>query len=73
MLAIKGRRKCANCGKRYNWYYAKQSSDIQDVKFKGKEDNSCIAKDIKVMSQSSYEVKLNCPECDIEDTFIYTD
>jgi len=34
MIKVKGRKKCANCGKRYNYYYAKG----EDLKYKGKDD-----------------------------------
>lgn len=73
MIAIKGRRKCLKCSKRYNWYYSKTNKDIDKVKFKGKEENSCNAKSIKIMSVNNYEVSLNCPECGAEEKFIYTD
>jgi len=73
MIAIKGRRKCENCGKRYNYYYAKGEGAEKKAKFKGKEENGSLATSVKILSVYSYEVTVNCPECGFEETFIYTD
>lgn len=73
MITIKGRRKCSNCGKRYNYYYGKTEKDAEKVKYKGKEENASLAYNVKVMSVYSYELTVNCPECGFEETFVYTD
>ncbi|MGB4437811.1 MAG: hypothetical protein WBJ13_01010 [Sedimentibacter sp.] len=73
MIAIKGRRKCDNCGKRYYYYYAKGQDAEKKAKFKGKEENGSLATDVKILSIYSYEVTVNCPECGFEEKFIYTD
>lgn len=73
MLSVKGRRKCAGCGKRYNYYYSKADDDTRKVKYKGKEENASLATSVKVLSMYSYEVTVNCPECGQEEKFIYTD
>ncbi|MFA9422311.1 MAG: hypothetical protein ACERLG_01950 [Sedimentibacter sp.] len=73
MIAIKGRKKCENCGKRYNYYYAKGEGSEEKGKFKGKEENGSLATNIRILSMYSYEVTVNCPECGFEETFIYTD
>lgn len=73
MLKIKGRRKCANCGKRYNYYYSKAKKDTEKVKYKGKDENASEATSVKILSMSSCEVTVNCPECGFEEKFIYTD
>lgn len=73
MIAIKGRRKCANCGKRYNYYYAKGLDAEKKVKYKGKDENASQCTHVKVLSINSYEVTVNCPECEFEETFVYTD
>ena len=73
MIAIKGRRKCDNCGKRYNYYYAKGPEAEKKVKFKGKDENASEATKVKVLSIYTYEVTVNCPECGKEEVFIYTD
>lgn len=72
MIKIKGRRKCANCGKRYNYYYAK-GEDAGKVKYKGKEENASLATNVKVLSMYSYEVTVHCPECEQQEIFIYTE
>lgn len=72
MISVKGRRKCAACGKRYNYYYSK-STDKNEVRYKGKEENASLASDVKVLSMYSYEVTVSCPECGAEERFIYTD
>jgi len=73
MIKVKGRRKCSKCGKRYNYYYAKQADETEKVKYKGKEENASLATNVKVLSMYSYEVTVNCPECGAEEKFIYTD
>ena len=73
MIRVKGRRKCSKCGKRYNYYYAKREDDAEKVKYKGKEENASLATNVKVLSMYSYEVTVNCPECGVEEKFIYTD
>lgn len=73
MISVKGRRKCAACGKRYNYYYSKSTGGKNEVKYKGKEENASMASDVKVLSMYSYEVTVNCPECGAEEKFIYTD
>jgi len=73
MIAIKGRRKCESCGKRYNYYYAKGEGSEKKGKFKGKEENGSLATSVKILSIYSYEVTVNCPECGLEEKFIYTD
>lgn len=72
MIAIKGRRKCNSCGKRYNYIYSK-GSDTEKVIYKGKDANASVATNVKVLSIYSYEVTVNCPECGTEETFVYTD
>lgn len=72
MIKVKGRRKCANCGKRYNYYYSK-GEDSDKVKYKGKEENASLATNVKVLAMYSYEVTVNCPECGVEEVFIYTE
>lgn len=66
MIAIKGRRKCTSCGKRYNYTNSK-------AKFKGKDENLSTVTNVKVLSINTYEVTANCPECSFEEIFIYTD
>ena len=73
MIQVKGRRRCSKCGKRYNYYYAKQVNETEKVKYKGKEENASLATSVKVLSMYSYEVIVNCPECGEEEKFIYTD
>lgn len=73
MIAIKGRRKCSNCGKRYNYTYAKDETALKKAKFKGKEENLSTVTNVKVLSMHTYEVTASCPECSFEETFIYTD
>ncbi|MEL7648496.1 MAG: hypothetical protein AAGU76_10415 [Sedimentibacter sp.] len=73
MIAIKGRRKCTNCGKRYNYTYAKGEDSEKRAKYKGKDSNASVATNVKILSIYSYEVTVNCPECGFEETFIYTD
>lgn len=73
MIAVKGRRKCESCGKRYNYYYAKGAEAEQKVRYKGKDENSSQCTDVKVLSMYSYEVTVNCPECGAAETFVYTD
>jgi len=73
VIQVKGRKKCSKCGKRYNYYYAKQEEDAEKVKYKGKEENASLATNVKVLSMYSYEVTVNCPECGEEEKFIYTD
>ena len=73
MIAIKGRRKCSKCGKRYNYVYSKGADAEKKVKYKGKDANASIATNIKILSIYSYEVTVNCPECGEEEVFIYTD
>jgi len=73
MLAMRGRKKCANCGKRYNWYYGKNKEDTKKVKYKGKEENASEAANVKVLSLNSCEVTINCPECGFEEKIIYTE
>lgn len=73
MITVRGRKKCEQCGKRYNYYYGKTEQDTKKVKYKGKEDNSSVATKVKVLSMYSYEVTVNCPECGHEETFTYTD
>jgi DNA-directed RNA polymerase subunit RPC12/RpoP len=70
---MRGRKKCASCGKRYNWYYSKSDEGMKKVKFKGKEENSCLATSAKVLSANSCEVTVNCPECGAEEKIIYTE
>ncbi|WP_326906787.1 hypothetical protein [Sedimentibacter sp. MB31-C6] len=73
MLAIRGRRKCTNCGKRYNWYYAKKEEDTKKVKYKGKNENASVASNVKILSANSCEITVYCPECEFEEKFIYND
>jgi len=73
VIAIKGRKKCTKCGKRYNYYYSKAKNDSEKLKYKGKEENASLAKDVKILSMYSYEVTVLCPECGEEEKFIYTD
>lgn len=73
MIAIKGRRKCANCGKRYNYTYAKGEKASKKAKFKGKEENLSTITNVKVLSIHTYEVTTICPECSLEEIFIYND
>lgn len=70
MIKIKARRKCENCGKRYNFYYSKGKDKLT---YKGKEENASEATKVKVLSMYSYEVTVNCPECGTEEVFIYTE
>ena len=72
MITVKGRRKCGNCSKRYNYYYSK-GNNIDKVKYKGKDENASQATNIKVLSMYSYEVTVNCPECGKEETFTHTE
>ena len=55
MIAVKGRRKCANCGKRYNYTYAKGEEASRKVKFKGKEENLSTVTKVTVLSMHTYE------------------
>jgi DNA-directed RNA polymerase subunit M/transcription elongation factor TFIIS len=71
MIAIKGRRKCTSCGKRYNYIYSKGTDT--EVTYKGKDANASVATNVRILSIYSYEVTVNCPECGNEETFIYTD
>lgn len=73
MIAIKGRRKCENCGKRYYYTYAKGEDAQKKAKFKGKDENTSECTNVKVLSAYSYEVTVNCPECGFEEVFVYTD
>ena len=73
MIAIKGRRKCTNCGKRYSYIYAKGEDAEKKVKYKGKDENANVATNVKILSIYSYEVTVNCPECGFEEVFIYTE
>lgn len=73
MIAIKGRRKCTNCGKRYNYIYAKGEDAEKKVKYKGKDENANVATNVKILSIYSYELTVNCPECGFEEVFIYTE
>lgn len=73
MIAVKGRRKCANCGKRYNYYYAKGPASEKKVKYKGKDENASQCTNVKILSVNSCEVTVNCPECGFEEIFVYTD
>jgi DNA-directed RNA polymerase subunit M/transcription elongation factor TFIIS len=72
MIKIKGRRKCANCGKRYNFYYTRDKDSDKAI-YKGKEENASLASNVKVLSMYSYEVTVHCPECNTEEIFIYTE
>lgn len=73
MLTIKGRKKCSNCKKRYNFYYAKTENDERKVKYKGNESNEAQIINVKILSLYSYEITAKCPECNKTETFIYTD
>ncbi len=73
MIAIKGRRKCANCGKRYNYSYAKGEEASKKAKFKGKKENLSTVTNVIVLSVHTYEVTATCPECGFEEIFIYND
>jgi DNA-directed RNA polymerase subunit M/transcription elongation factor TFIIS len=73
MIAVKGRRKCTNCGKRYNYTYSKGKAASKKAKFKGKYENLSTVTNVKVLSINTYEVTANCPECGFEETFIYND
>lgn len=73
MIAIKGRRRCENCGKKYYYTYAKGEDAKKKAKFKGKDENASECTNVKVLSIYTYEVTVNCPACGIEETFIYTD
>jgi ArsR family metal-binding transcriptional regulator len=73
MIAIKGRRRCENCGKKYYYTYSKGEDAKNKAKFKGKDENSSECTNVKVLSVYSYEVTVNCPACGIEETFMYTD
>ncbi len=73
MIAIKGRRKCANCGKRYNYSYVKGEEASKKAKFKGKEENLSTVTNVKVLSVHTFEVTATCPECGYEEVFIYND
>jgi DNA-directed RNA polymerase subunit M/transcription elongation factor TFIIS len=73
MIAVKGRRKCTNCGKRYNYTYAKGEEASRKVKFKGKEENLSTVTKVTVLSMHTYEVTAVCPECGYEEVFLYND
>lgn len=73
MLTVKGRRKCYNCGKRYNYYYSKIQDEDKKLKYKGKDENASECTNVKVLSVYTYEVTVNCPECGFEEVFVYTD
>jgi DNA-directed RNA polymerase subunit M/transcription elongation factor TFIIS len=73
MLTVKGRRKCDNCGKRYNYYYSKIQDEDKKLKYKGKDENASECTNVKVLSVYTYEVTVNCPECGFEEVFVYTD
>ncbi len=73
MIAIKGRRKCSNCGKRYNYSYARGQVASNNAKFKGKDKNLSTVTNVKVLSINTYEVTAKCPDCDFEETFVYND
>lgn len=73
MIAIKGRRKCTNCGKRYNYTYAKGEEASKKTKFKGKDENLSTVTSVKVLSINTYEITANCPECGFEEVFVYND
>jgi DNA-directed RNA polymerase subunit M/transcription elongation factor TFIIS len=73
MIAIKGRRRCSNCGKRYNYYYASNPESKKEIKYKGKDGNASQCTNVKILSNNSFEVTVNCPECGFEEVFVYTD
>jgi DNA-directed RNA polymerase subunit M/transcription elongation factor TFIIS len=73
MIAIKGRRRCDSCGKKYYYTYAKGQDAQKKAKFKGKDENASECTNVKILSASSYEVTVNCPACGTEEVFIYTD
>lgn len=73
MIAVKGRRRCTNCGKRYNYAYAKGEEASKKARFKGKEENLSTVTSVRVLSMHTYEVTAVCPECGLEETFIYND
>ncbi len=73
MITVKGRRKCSNCGKRYNYYYSKVQDADKKIKYKGKDENASECTNVKVLSVYTYEVTVNCPECGFEEVFVYTD
>jgi DNA-directed RNA polymerase subunit M/transcription elongation factor TFIIS len=73
MIAIKGRRRCENCGKKYYYTYAKGEEASKKAKFKGKDENASQCTDVKILSMHSYKVTVICPGCGKEEIFIYTD
>jgi len=73
MIAIKGRRKCNNCGKKYYYTYAKGEDAQKKVKFKGKDENTSECTNVKVLTAYNYEITVSCPECGFVENFIYTD
>jgi len=73
MIAIKGRRRCENCGKKYYYTYAKGEAAQNKAKFKGKDENYSECKNVKILSANSYEITVACPQCEFEEVFIYTD
>jgi DNA-directed RNA polymerase subunit M/transcription elongation factor TFIIS len=73
MIAIKGRRRCDSCGKKYYYTYAKGDDAKKKAKFKGKDDNASECTNVKVLSAYSYEITVSCPACQTEEVFIYTD
>lgn len=73
MIAVKGRRKCENCCKRYNYTYAIGEEASKKAKFKGKDENLSTVTNVKVLSIHTYEVTARCPECGFEEIFIYND
>ena len=56
MIAVKGRRKCANCGKRYNYTYAKGDEASKKATFKGKDENLSTVTNVKVLSMGVYHI-----------------
>ena len=73
MIAIKGRRRCENCGKKYYYTYARGEDASKKAKFKGKDDNASECTNVRVLSMQSFEITVNCPGCGIEEIFIYND
>ncbi len=73
MIAVKGRRKCSNCGKRYNYSYAKGKEASEKAKFKGKDENLSTVTNVKVLSINTCEITATCPECGFEEVFVYND
>ena len=73
MIAIKGRRRCENCGKKYYYTYAKGEDASKKAKFKGKDDNASECTNVRVLSMQSFEITVNCPGCGSEEIFIYND